>query len=156
VGVGCTACELEADGEGLGECERLGDGCNKANWRAAAADTSAWVDSALGGADAGADCGGLEDDAGVLAWLLAPGGGTETPGVAGIEDASSRPSVGDSARLVEGEHAATARAATATIASVKLARRPVPVRRGMPHADTPTRLTRFASGRSGRSVTRHA
>jgi hypothetical protein len=121
------------DGEGLGDGERLRIRLGEGGIRAArlAAETIASVDSALAGADSG---GAEELGGGPLAGLLAEGGGTEIDGAADDESLSSDACL---AVEVDGVHAATAKAVTTVIASTQLARRPVPVRRGMPHADTP-------------------
>jgi hypothetical protein len=151
VGVGNATRVLEADGEGLGDGERLssrlGDGPILAARLDVAADPSAWVDVAL----AGADCGGAEDGGGVLTGMLAEDAGAEIDGAGDDESVSS-----DACLVVEVEGEQAASANTTMIASAQVARRPVPVRRGMPHADTPTCLSRFASGGAGRSVIRRA
>jgi hypothetical protein len=154
VGVGSATCVLEADGEGLGDGEwlssRLGDGpILAARLEVAVGPTvsRAWVDDAL----AGADCAGAaEDGGGVLTGLLAEDAGTEIDG-AGDDGSVS----GDACLVVEVEGEQAATASSTPMASEPLAR-PVPVRRGMPHADTPTGPPPFTSGAAGRSVTRRA
>jgi hypothetical protein len=110
-------------GVGLGVGLAVGDGPSPAARLDSAAETMAWVDSAL---------------AGPVGSLLAAGAGEELTETAGAGDDDSLSSVWEAA-LLDGEHAATAaRAAIAMTTWVRLA---VPVRRAIPHAATAGRWT---------------